>query len=96
MRSRFTAYATGDVAYLLASWHPSTRPGHLEIDPAVHWTRLEIVGTTAGGLLDREGTVAFRAHHERDGRAGVLAETSRFTRDAGRWVYLDAIEASLD
>ena len=32
MRSRFTAFATGNAAYLLASWHPSTRPATLELE----------------------------------------------------------------
>ncbi|HEX8496958.1 MAG TPA: YchJ family metal-binding protein, partial [Actinomycetales bacterium] len=26
MRSRFSAFAVGDAAYLGATWHPSTRP----------------------------------------------------------------------
>ena len=26
MRSRFTAFALGDVDYLLATWHPGSRP----------------------------------------------------------------------
>ena len=96
MRSRFSAYARHDEAYLRSSWHPSTRPRRIDPDPALRWTRLEIVSTTGGGLLDQEGTVAFRAHHERDGRAGVLAENSRFERVSGRWVYVDALHASLD
>ena len=33
MRSRFTAFAVGDVAHLQASWHPSTRPTTLDLDP---------------------------------------------------------------
>lgn len=96
MRSRFAAYARGDESYLLASWHPSTRPGRIDFDPDLRWTRLEIVDTSAGGLLDQQGTVTFRAHHERGGRAGVLAENSRFERHQGRWVYVDAIDVSLD
>ncbi len=31
MRSRFAAFAAGDVAHLLATWHPSTRPTHLDL-----------------------------------------------------------------
>ena len=34
MRSRYTAYVVGDRSYLLATWHPSTRPTRLELDPA--------------------------------------------------------------
>ena len=37
MRSRYSAFAVGDAAYLLATWHPSTRPPALELDPGVRW-----------------------------------------------------------
>jgi len=32
MRSRYTAFALRDTAYLLASWHTSTRPATLDLD----------------------------------------------------------------
>jgi SEC-C motif-containing protein len=88
MRSRYTAYARADVAHLLSSWHSSTRPASVAIDPELRWTRLEVVGTSAGGLLDTDGTVHFRATHVRSGEVGVLEEHSRFCREDGRWVYL--------
>ncbi|MFC0506292.1 YchJ family protein [Micromonospora costi] len=89
MRSRFSAFAVGDAAYLLRSWHESTRPARLDLDPAQRWIRLEIVDTAAGGLFDSTGTVAFRAHYRAGGSAGTLVERSRFVRTDGRWVYLD-------
>jgi SEC-C motif-containing protein len=88
MRSRYTAYVTGDGPYLLRSWAPSTRPAHVAIDTQMAWTGLTIAATSAGGLLDAEGTVTFDAHHRTDGRDGVLHERSRFVREDGRWVYL--------
>lgn len=91
MRSRYTAYARGDAAYLLASWHPSTRPAVVELDPALRWTSLEVVSAT-GGLLDPVGTVHFRASHVRRGAHGVLEEHSRFGRDAGRWTYVAPVD----
>jgi SEC-C motif domain protein len=81
MRSRYSAYVVGDSAYLLATWHPSTRP--VEVDTAGGWHRLEVLAAR-GGLLDVVGAVRFRAHHA----GGVLEEDSRFVRDAGRWSYL--------
>lgn len=97
MRSRYTAFALGDEAHLLRSWHPSTRPVAVHPVPGQQWTRLEVLATVAGDLLDKEGEVEFRAHWERRGRAGVLHELSRFVRDDdGRWVYLGAVEAELD
>ena len=90
MRSRFSAFATGAEAYLLDTWHPSTRPQQLQLDRALRWTRLEILATTGGGFLDPAGTVAFRAHFTDRGRPGRHEEDSRFVREGGRWFYLDA------
>ncbi|MFJ6200100.1 YchJ family protein [Micromonospora sp. NPDC092111] len=91
MRSRFSAFAVGDADYLLRSWHSTTRPARLRLDPAQRWTRLEIVDTAHGGLLDGTGTVTFRAHYREAGRPGTLDERSRFVREDGHWVYLDAL-----
>lgn len=89
MRSRFSAFAKQDEAYLLRSWHPGTRPPHIEFDPALHWQRLEILGGTGGGPLDPKATVEFRAVYSTIGGAGELHENSRFVRHDGAWVYLD-------
>jgi SEC-C motif domain protein len=89
MRSRYSAFATGDAGYLLHSWHPDTRPETVNIDPDQLWERLEIVATTSGGLLHTEGTVEFRAHYRHSTHIGVLHELSRFTKSGGRWVYVD-------
>ncbi len=95
MRSRYSAFAVGDVAYLLLTWHPETRPATLELDPGVEWWRLEVLGTTAGGEHDVEGTVAFVAHHRdrESGRVGRQRENSAFRREAGEWFYVAAIPA---
>jgi len=83
MRSRFSAFAVGDAAYLLATWHPSTRPADLELDDA-RWYRLDILGRSHGGPLDTTGTVEFEAFH----RGGSQREHSAFVREAGRWYYV--------
>ncbi len=85
MRSRYSAFAVGDAAYLLATWDPATRPRALELDPAVRWTGLEVLATTGGGLFDAEGTVTFRA----SAREYTQQEHSRFRRAGGRWLYVD-------
>ena len=102
MRSRYSAFVVGDARYLLATWHPSTRPATLDLDPAERWYRLDVLGRTGGGMLDSAGTVEFvaryrvgaprasgtvDAHRER----GELRENSRFTRSEGRWYYLDGL-----
>ena len=91
MRSRYSAFALADAGYLLATWHPTTRPRALELDPDVRWTGLDVLDTTGGALLDAEGTVEFRAHHVAPGRVGAQHERSRFVREGGRWRYLDGV-----
>lgn len=96
MRSRYTAFALGDEAHLLRSWHASTRPAVVQFVPGQRWTGLEVLATVAGGLLDQEGEVEFQARYERRGRPGILHELSRFVRDdERRWVYLGAVDAEL-
>jgi len=89
MRSRYTAYVRRDRAYLLSTWHPSTRPVNLELDDTV-WLGLEVVSRGAGGEEDGAGVVAFVARHQdTDGAVASLAETSRFVRERGSWLYVD-------
>ena len=95
MRARYSAYALGNTAYLLASWHPDTRPGVLELDPLERWVGLEILGTTGGGMLDTTGTVEFIARFREGQRQGELREISRFSRVDGAWVYVDPDDADL-
>lgn len=89
MRSRFTAFATGDAEYLLRSWHPSTRPDRLELDAGTRWNRLDILDTAAGGPFDTEGVVEFEAFYREDGVARAMRERSRFVRENRVWTYLD-------
>lgn len=90
MRSRFSAYSRGLSAYILASWHPDTRPEKLDVPDGTIWRRLQIVDTVAGGADDETGVVEFRASFRAtDGSAGLLHERSRFSRSGGRWVYVD-------
>ncbi|MBO4209754.1 hypothetical protein GSF22_27745 [Micromonospora echinofusca] len=89
MRSRFSAYAVGDTAHLLRTWHPTGRPARLTLDAQQRWTRLEILDTDRGGLFDTAGTVEFRAHYRDRGQPGMLHERSRFARLDGQWVYVD-------
>ncbi|MEV4970971.1 YchJ family protein [Streptomyces scopuliridis] len=88
MRSRYSAFAVLDAAYLLRSWDPATRPPAIELDPATRWTGLEILDTTDGSPFHTTGTVTFRAHFTRRGEPGVQEERSRFARHDGAWVYV--------
>ena len=94
MRSRYSAFAVGDPGYLLATWHPTTRPRTLDLDPDVRWTGLDVLATTGGTMLSPEGTVEFRASYVRGRDAGAQHENSRFVREGGQWRYLDGVSLS--
>lgn len=90
MRSRYSAYALGLTDYLLATWHPSTRPATLEPnEPGLKWLGLEVRRHAVQDA--RHGTVEFVARSKLAGRAFRLHETSRFVRDEAseRWTYVD-------
>lgn len=91
MRSRYTAFATGDDGYLLRSWHASTRPERLDLDVDVRWLRLDILAKAAGGPFDTAGVVEFEAIHRDSGGRGVLHERSSFVREDGHWYYVDGV-----
>jgi SEC-C motif domain protein len=88
MRSRYSAFALGDRAYLLATWHSDTRPPELEADPpSLRWLGLEV---RQHAVQDPDhATVEFVARSKLGGRAHRLHETSRFARVDGRWFYVD-------
>ncbi|MFF7355475.1 MULTISPECIES: YchJ family protein [Streptomyces] len=85
MRSRYSAFVTGNAGYLLRTWHPRTRPERLDLDPRMSWTGLEILEAADGSAFHTTGTVTFRASY----RGGSLHERSRFERVDGAWVYVD-------
>lgn len=91
MRSRYTAYATRNSGYLLATWHASTKPGCLDLKgiQQPEWESLDVVKVSGGGSGDDDGMVEFVAHYRLDGVRGELHEKSRFRRVDGRWLYVD-------
>ena len=89
MRSRYSAFATGRLDYVLRTWHPRTRPAELSPAAAMTWLGLEVLRTLDGGVTDDTGTVEFRARFRSEGRNHAMQETSRFERRAGRWLYVD-------
>jgi SEC-C motif-containing protein len=86
MRSRYSAFVLRDSEYLLASWHPSTRPKRLTLDPNIRWIGLEVL-SASGSVFDTTGMVEFRATHDQ----GAQTERSQFVREGGRWYYVDGV-----
>lgn len=87
MRSRYSAYVRGDADYLLATWHPSTRPVALPLDPATKWLRLDVLGHRMSDAGQAE--VSFEARFIDHGRHMRMRERSRFVHEDGRWFYVD-------
>lgn len=87
MRSRYSAYASGDSQYLLDTWHPDTKPESLKINPKQKWLGLKIKATQAGSAYDNDGMVEFVARFKIDGSGHRLHERSNFTKVNGKWTY---------
>lgn len=90
MRSRYSAYTLRLDDYLLATWHPSTRPtAPFHHEDGLRWLGLQVLrhDSTDGD----HAQVEFVARSKLGGRAHRLRELSRFVREGGRWFYLDAL-----
>jgi SEC-C motif-containing protein len=94
MRSRYTAFALRNEAWLRATWWPETLPDEAVAgEDDVKWIGLKIVGQNHAGNSD-QATVEFIARFKIGGRAHKLHEISNFTRapdaaGAPRWYYVD-------
>ena len=87
MRSRYSAFVLERVDYLNASWHASTRPIDLTLEPDVKWLGLEV---RSHRVIDADhAEVKFVARSRVAGRGQRLQEMSRFVREGGRWFYVD-------
>ncbi len=88
MRSRYTAFVLKLEDYLLATWHPRTRPLSLALDQSPRrWLGLKILRhepETADMAV-----VEFIARYKASGRAHEIREASRFVREGGRWLYVE-------
>ncbi len=93
MRSRYSAYVLNDNAYLFKSWHSKTRPARKSINTSqgCEWLGLKILRTEKGGENDDMGIVEFVATFVADGKVEQRQEASQFSREKGKWRYMDAL-----
>ncbi len=91
MRSRYSAFVRKDAAYLLATWHPRTRPASLDFEIGAQWLGLQVKHFATTSIDSAE--VEFVARFRVQGRAVRLHERSRFVREVldglPRWLYVD-------
>ena len=94
MRSRYAAYALGNLDYIEAT---AGGPAALAFNRTeaeasqlgTVWLGLEIIATRKGREGDSDGMVSFIARYRHNGAEAALTETSRFRRVDGRWLYWD-------
>jgi len=92
MRSRYTAFVRERADYLLATWHPSTRPDRLDFEPGARWLGLELRSRAVADADHAEVEFVARVRGP-GGAAQRLHERSRFVREHegvhDRWYYVD-------
>lgn len=96
MRSRYSAYVTGAVDWIIASNHADSRD---EIDRSEieRWSRestwqgLKIIDAFDGNS-PHEAFVRFRARYRLEGVNHVHKERARFERVDGEWMFHSAVE----
>ena len=88
MRSRYTAFGQNAEDYLLASWHPKTRPASLDLSAQapVQWIGLKVLNQDS---QQDNASVEFVARFKVNGKAEKIHELSRFVKERGRWFYVD-------
>jgi SEC-C motif-containing protein len=91
MRSRYSAYATGAIDYIVSTHDPATRdqvdePSAREWSKNATWEGLEVHEAKTNG---DEGTVEFTARYSMKGQKLKHRELALFKKIDGRWLYHD-------
>ncbi|PHM28634.1 YchJ family protein [Xenorhabdus budapestensis] len=97
MRSRYSAYVTENVDYLITTWHPDceAETWRSEIEQSfvgVQWLGLNVINTNKG-QHNNEAYVEFSAcfiEQEKQYRQ-LIHERSRFLRIDQHWFYIDGV-----
>jgi SEC-C motif domain protein len=95
MRSRYSAYATLNVEYIMRTTHPSTRK-FLDSNEILNWAKsrvwnkLEIVSTEKGTSKDVKGFVEFKAYFsDSTSELQFHHEHSIFVKELGKWFFVN-------
>lgn len=94
MRSRFFAFATANIPYLISTLHPEQRstgdePQLNQTLKTTQWLSLTILDCTDGLEADKHGAVEFVAAFQQAGTVNLLHEHSRFLKQHQQWFYVD-------
>ena len=97
MRSRYTAFATGAVDWIIDSQIPEGRPftdrtATEEWSKLSTWKGMQVLQTQQGGPDDEEGLVEFKAFYELGGEDILHHEIASFRKLDGAWHFVDGVE----
>ena len=96
MRSRYTAFAVGDMDYIFKTHHESTR-GELDMEGVKSWATnsewlgLEIREVEKGTESDTEGKVEFKCKFFFNNAEQTHHELSTFKKEKGEWFFVDGV-----
>lgn len=94
MRSRYTAYTQGNIAYIKSTTDKTTRE-KFDAENAQKWADdsrwdgLEILSMEAGTEMDDTGKVEFIARYSQNNETYEHHEHAEFKRTDGRWFFVD-------
>ncbi len=96
MRSRYSAFAKAEIAYLKETTWPSLQKNFEETSYYMRstssaWLSLEIIDIQAGKEEDIKGNVTFIATSLFNGKLERQKENSLFKKESGRWYYVKAM-----
>ncbi len=99
MKSRFSAFASKNIDYILDTHHPETR-NEVSKEEVELWSKksdflsLIILDTVAGQKDDQKGIVEFVAEYKTEGYIRKHRERSIFKKLDGKWYYHSQIDPS--
>lgn len=98
LRSRYSAFVTGAVDYILDTHHPETRD-QIKREEVLDWSKnsewlsLTIHTVERGTKNDDDGVIDFTARYGQGGRSVDHREKSEFRKKDGVWYFYDVYKA---
>jgi len=94
LRSRYSAFVTGAVDYILDTHHPETRDQIkreeiLDWSKNSEWLNLTMHTIERGTTKDEDGIIDFTARYGQGGREVDHREKSEFRKKDGAWYFYD-------
>ncbi len=94
MRSRYSAYAMGNLSYIKNTMQGKAAQNFSDQDPEENQSSHQLLGLEViRHFVDKKNPlhafVEFRALHQFDEKFSIIQELSEFSRVDGKWFYLD-------